>query len=199
MTSTIKTNLIYGLLALIPIGIVVFLVAQVVQVLTQISKPLAENFGIHSFFGIIVSVVLAILVVLAVCFVVGSLVRTRLGQISFQAVEDRLFKKLPGYEIIGNVLRGFAEKRTAYRPALVSLYGPGTAVLAFIVEERDGGPTTVFVPSSPALTVGSVHFVEPDRVSPLDASIRDVADCLSQWGIGSTKVTAALVKGQNQP
>ena len=56
------------------------------------------------------------------------------------------------------------------------------------MEENQNGVLTVFLPSAPALTVGSLHVVERDRVTFLDASTVDVANCISQWGIGSQKV-----------
>jgi len=43
------------------------------------------------------------------------------------------------------------------------------------------------VPSAPALTVGSLHVVDRDRVTFLEATTVDVANCISQWGIGSDK------------
>jgi uncharacterized membrane protein len=49
---------------------------------------------------------------------------------------------------------------------------------------------TIFVPASPALTVGVVHVVDASVVTRLEASVADVTGCVSQWGIGSRKVLA---------
>ena len=40
---------------------------------------------------------------------------------------------VPGYDLIQNVLRGFAEKRTAYPAALITLFGPGTGVFGLVM------------------------------------------------------------------
>ncbi len=132
--------------------------------------------------------VLAVLLVLILCFVVGVFVRTRLGSWSLERFERTILKQIPGYEIISNALKGFAEKKTAYRAALVRLYGPGTGVLGFIMEENDNGSLTVFVPSVPTLTMGSLHVVDRERVTMLEAGSIDVTNCISQWGIGSRKI-----------
>jgi hypothetical protein len=51
-----------------------------------------------------------------------------------------------------------------------------------------GWPPFVFVPASPALTVGTAHVLAPDRVTRLAAGVSEVTGCVSQWGIGSRKV-----------
>ncbi len=101
-----------------------------------------------------------------------------------------MLSKVPGYEIIGNVLKGFADEESSFPPALVSLHGPGSAVFGLIMDENEDGTLTVFVPASPALTVGLVHVLDPNRVKRLEVGISDVTGCVSQWGIGSRAILA---------
>jgi len=56
------------------------------------------------------------------------------------------------------------------------------------MEGNDNGSVTVFVPSSPAITVGTVYIVKRSRVTILEAGTMEIAVCLSQWGIGSRKI-----------
>ena len=182
--SVFRTNIIYGVLVLVPMAVIVLLLAEIVEILEAIAEPL----DLQSTISVIGAIIIALLLVLSICFVVGALVRTRIGSWSMDKFEHTLLQKIPGYRIISNALKGFAEKKTAYRAALVSLYGPGTGVLGFIMEENDNGSLTVFVPSVPTLTVGSLHVVDKDRITLLDAGSMDVGDCISQWGIGSQRI-----------
>jgi uncharacterized membrane protein len=182
--SVFRTNVIYGVLVLVPLGVIVLLLAKMVEILEKIAEPL----NLQSATSVIGAVILAVLLVLLLCFVVGVFVRTRLGSWSLERFERTILKQIPGYEIISNALKGFAEKKTAYRAALVRLYGPGTGVLGFIMEENDNGSLTVFVPSVPTLTMGSLHVVDRERVTMLEAGSIDVTNCISQWGIGSRKI-----------
>jgi uncharacterized membrane protein len=182
--SVFRTNVIYGLLVLVPSAVIVLLLAKIVEILESISKPL----NLQSATSVVGAIFLAVLLVLLLCFVVGAFVRTRLGAWSLERFERTILKQIPGYEIISNALKGFAEKRTAYRAALVRLYGPGTGVLGFVMEENDYGSITVFVPSVPTLTMGSLHVVDRERVTMLEAGSIDVTNCISQWGIGSQKI-----------
>jgi uncharacterized membrane protein len=182
--SVFRTNVIYGLLVLIPSAIIVLLLAKIVEILESIAKPL----NLQSVTSVVGAIILALLLVVLLCFAVGAFVRTKLGSWSLERFEGTILKQIPGYEIISNALKGFAEKRTAYRAALVRLYGPGTGVLGFVMEENDNRSVTVFVPSVPTLTVGSLHVVDRERVTMLEAGSIDVTNCISQWGIGSQKI-----------
>ena len=56
------------------------------------------------------------------------------------------------------------------------------------MEQLEDGRLVVFLPSSPALTVGNIVVVDPERVNRLDSGAKDVAQFLSQWGGGAREV-----------
>jgi uncharacterized membrane protein len=180
----IKTNITYGLIVLVPVAIVLLLLAKIVEILEAVGEPL----GLKSLVSSALAIALGLLFLLALCYVVGALVRSQAGLLSFASIENKLLSKMPGYEVVGNVLKGFAEDQESLLPVLLNRYGAGTSVFGLIMEENDDGRLTVFVPASPALTVGVVHVVDPDRVERLAAGVADVTGCVSQWGIGSNKV-----------
>ncbi len=179
-----KTNLVYGLMVIVPLGVLVLLIAKVVEVLQTIALSLKLESSVSAGFAIVI----ALLLLLLVCLGIGTMVRTKIGTWSFEKLEQAVLRRVPGYELLGNILKGFAKERDAYPAVMVRLHGPGSAVFGLVMEENPNGVLTVFVPSAPALTVGSLHIVERDRVTFLDASTVDVANCISQWGIGSQKV-----------
>ena len=185
-----RTNVIYGLLVLVPAAIIFLLLVKIVEILEKMAAPL----NLESSTNVVVAILLGLLLLLLLCFVVGAFVRTRIGSWSLERLERKILNQIPGYEIISNMLRGFAEKRTAYPAAMVRLYGPGTAVLGFIMEENENGSLTVFVPSAPALTVGSLHVVDRERVTILEAGFMDVTNCISQWGIGLQNILGTTAK-----
>jgi uncharacterized membrane protein len=178
------TNLLYGVIALIPIAIVVFVVVEAFRLLGEIAKPLA----LHSRFAAAAVVIAGVVGLVVLCFLLGSLVRTRLGSTTFDTIERRFLNRLPIYEPLANLLRGFARKSEGYQPALVALLGPGTGVFCLVMEDNGDGTVTVFVPSAPTMAVGMVHVVDKDRITVLKASLSDVSTCISQWGVGSRKL-----------
>lgn len=178
------TNMLYGVIALIPIAIIALLVFEVFRLLGEIAKPLA----LHSRFAAAAVVILGLVGLVVLCFLLGSLDRTRLGSTTFDTIERRFLNRLPVYEPVANLLRGFARKSEGYQPALAALFGPGTGVFCLVMEDNGDGTVTVFVPSAPTMAVGMVHVVDKDRVTALKASLSDVSTCISQWGVGSRKL-----------
>jgi len=176
-----KTNFAYGLIAVIPLAILALLLVEVVGLL----QKLAAALGLDSALGAGAAVAAGLLLLVLVCLGVGIAVRTRLGSWSFRKFEELILQRIPGFELIGNILKGFAKDADAYPAVMLHLHGPGSAVLGLVMEKHENGVLTVFAPSTPALTVGTVHLVEPDRVTYLEASTVDLANCLSQWGVGS--------------
>ena len=144
---------------------------------------------------------LALLLLIAICYGIGALVRTQIGAWSFERIERLLLQHVPFYKIISNILKGFAEEGMAYPPVLAQLSGPGAAVLGTVIEENDNDTLTVFVPTAPAMTVGSLHVLSRDRVTYLNASTLDLVNCVTEWGIGSGKLigTTSLPSEHRNP
>ncbi len=181
--DTVKSNLIYGVLFLLPVAVIVLLIAKLVDVLAAIAKPL----GLDSLAGAFLALLIAIGLLLLVCFVAGAAVRTRIGSWSAERL-DALLNPIPGYQIVANVVRGFKSEEVAYPPALVQLHDAGVAALGFVIEEHDNGEMVVFVPTSPTVTIGSVYLVKAERVTLLQSSSLEMLNCVSQWGIDSSKL-----------
>jgi len=136
-----RTNLGYGLVVIVPLAVVLLLLAKVVELL----QKAAAAMELESALGASVAIVLAIVLVLLACVAVGAIVRTRLGTLSFKKVEQVLLQHLPGYELLGNILKGFAKDQSAYPAVMLQLHGPGSAVFGLVMEEQDNGVLVVFV------------------------------------------------------
>jgi uncharacterized membrane protein len=180
------TNMLYGVIALIPIAIVALLAVEVFRLLGEVAKPLA----LHSRFGAALVVLAGLAGIVILCFLLGSLIRTRLGSTTFETIERRFLNRLPVYEPVANLLRGFAKKSEGYQPALAALFGPGTGVFCLVMEDNGDGTVTIFVPSAPTMAMGMVHVVDKERVTALKTNLSDLSTCISQWGVGSRKVLA---------
>ena len=182
--SSVKTNLIYGSIVIVPVVVVVVVLAKFIEILEKVAKAV----GLHSTFGAGIAIFLSVILLFALCYGVGALVQTKIGALSFNKFEKKVLMPIPGYNIISNILKGFAEEKIeAYRPALVQLGQPGTSMFGFVMEENGNDTTTVFVPSVPAITVGALHIVERSRVTLLEASHLEIVNCITEWGSGSSK------------
>ena len=184
MGQRLRTNLIYGAIALLPVFIVAYVIFKVYGIVEKAAKAVAPVFGQSDLYGTGTIAVMTVMGLILLCALLGALARSQLAVGLFERVQEKFGDIIPAYEIVTNLLRGVAGNEKSYPPALVSLFAPGTAVLGFVMEDDGGRFVTVFVPSTPVLTVGSVHIVERSLVQPIDGKAKDAAECVGQWGLG---------------
>ena len=138
---------------------------------------------------------LSLILVLALCFLVGIAVRTRTGRAVRERMEVAFFERLPGYGLLRSLTQRLAgnSDEEAWRPALVEL--EDALVPAFIIEELADGRFTIFVPSVPTPLAGAVYILAPERVHILDVPFTQAIQSISRWGSGSKDLVAAMRKG----
>lgn len=190
-----KTTLIGGFLIVLPVYVSLLLVAKAVNGLLALVKPITAAIPASvEFRGI-----LAILVLAAVCFIAGLIVRTGPGLRVKEAVEEALLEKLPGYKL----LRGLAGRFTgqadqaAFKPALAEI--EEALVPALIVEELENGFYTVLVPSVPTPMAGALYILPPERVHPVDVPFTTAISVFSKWGSGAGEFVRAMQAAKTSP
>jgi uncharacterized membrane protein len=190
----VKTALIGGALVVLPLYLAVLLLLKGMQAVAGLVRPIAgllpqwmpaEN-------------ILALVLVLVVCFVVGLAVRTQAGRSIRSRMEVSVFGKIPGYTMIRGLTQRIAgdTSENVWRTALVEI--EDALVPAFIIEEYDDGRFTVFVPSVPTPFAGAVYILSAARVHPIDVPFAQALQSISKWGSGSKALVAAM-KAQDTP
>jgi len=184
----VKTALIGGALVVLPLYLAVLLLLKGMQAVAGLVRPIAgllpqwmpaEN-------------ILALLLVLVVCFVVGLAVRTQAGRSIRGRMEVSVFGKIPGYTMIRGLTQRIAgdTSENVWKTALVEI--EDALVPAFIIEEYDDGRFTVFVPSVPTPFAGAVYILNAARVHPIDVPFAQALQSISKWGSGSKALVAAM-------
>jgi uncharacterized membrane protein len=135
---------------------------------------------------------IAFLLLLILCLMVGMIVRTKAGRAVRERTERSLFERIPGYALLRSLTQRLVGegRETAWKPALVEI--EDALVPAFIIEEFDDGRYTVFVPSVPTPLAGAVYILERGRVHPIDVPFTQAIKVISRWGQGSKELVAAM-------
>ena len=183
-----KTTLIGGVLIILPIYVAVLLLAKAVKGLLALLTPVAEQLPA----GVEFRQAAAILLLIAVCFVVGLVVRTGPGLRAKNAFEQAVLEKLPGYSFLRGLakrLTGRSEEHTL-EPALVEI--EDALVPALIVEKLEDGSYTVLVPSAPTPMAGSIYILPADRVHPVDIPFTQAIGVFTKWGTGAGEFVRAM-------
>jgi uncharacterized membrane protein len=183
-----KTTLIGGVLIILPIYVAVLLLAKAVKGLLELLSPVAGSLPA----GVEFRQAAAVVVLIAVCFVVGLVVRTGPGLRAKNAFEQSVLEKLPGYTFF----RGLAKRLTGQdeehklEPALVEI--EDALVPALIIEVLEDGAYTVLVPSAPTPMAGSIYILPPDRVHPVAIPFTTAIGVFSKWGTGAGEFVRAM-------
>jgi len=180
--------LVTGILVVVPVYLSALLLLKAMSSMAGLVKPLAilvpdwlpaEN-------------VIALLLVLILCFLVGLIVRTSAGRAVRERIERSLFERIPGYALVRSLTHRLVGdgRETTWKPALAEI--EDALVPAFIIEEGADGRYTIFVPSVPTPLAGAVYILARERVHPLEVPFTQAVKVISRWGQGSNELVAAL-------
>jgi uncharacterized membrane protein len=186
MVSFMRTTVLGGLLFLFPIVFVVAILAKALEVTNKLSAPLAGLLPIDSIGGLAVVKLLALVILVLICFLAGLAARTALAGKFVKSLETNVLGRIPAYTL----LKSKAE--SVLRPEDIGGMCPvlgrfdDSWQLAFEIERMAGGKVVVFLPGAPDPWSGSVCVMTEDRITPLDLTLKSAADIMKRLGKGST-------------
>ena len=190
----IKSTLVGGLLVLLPLAIFVYLTIWLFGLVRNVIAPLTWLVMAKSPLQGAVADIVAVGLLVWVCFFVGVLVRTRLGTWVYGLVESRLLRRAPGYSTIKEIVSQFlGNRKTPFASvALVRIFGNDTLASAFVTDTHDDGSYTVFVPTGPNPTSGNIYHLTAENVFLIDMSVEDAMRSIISCGAGSSRLMAKL-------
>jgi uncharacterized membrane protein len=193
LAEFVKTTLIGGLLIVLPSYLTMLLLIKTVAGLIALLAPLTAQIPA----SVEHRQIAAIAALDVVCLIAGILVRTKPGSMARSAIEERVLMRIPGYEILRNIIRRLAghTDETTFTPALVEVEDNALAP-AFIIEELPDGRFTVMVPSVPTPAAGALFVLEASRVHPIDVPLATMFRTFSHFGAGTGALVEAMERAE---
>jgi len=184
----ITSTVVGGLFVVVPVYLAVLLMLKGMKSVGTLVQPFAALLPDW----IPAQALFSVLLVLALCCLVGIAVRTRSGRAVRERLEVVFFERLPGYGLLRSLTQRLAgdTNEEAWKPAMVEI--EDALVPGFIIEEHDDGRFTVFVPSVPTPLAGAVYVLNRERVHIVDVPFTQAIRAISQWGSGSRNLVAAM-------
>ena len=181
LAALTKTTLIGGLLVVLPIYLTILLLVKTLSAVIALLSPVTAAIPA----GVQFRQIIAVLIVLAVCFVAGIVVSTGPGLRAKNALERSVLERVPGYALVRGLTERVSgdQREGAFQPALVEI--EEALAPAFIIEELDDGRCTVLVPSVPTPAAGALFILPRERVHPVDVPFTQAVKVISQWGTGA--------------
>ena len=181
----LKTTLIGGLIFLIPFVIIVSVLGKAINTMIVVARPLEKMIPLEKIGGIALIHILAVLLIVIICFIGGLFARSSAGKRSFAWLDSKLIMLIPGYSFI----KGFTgtlegdESEKVMKPVLAKL--DDQTLLGFEIERLSDGQVVVFLPGSPDTTSGTIAYMTEDRVEKLDIDFAATYKILRTLGRGS--------------
>jgi len=195
LKSFLKTSLLGGVVVILPVAILISVSVWIFKLVTGLIEPLTQLLIKDSQLNEYVADYIVIALIIAACFFVGMLVKTRLGGFLYRMIENRILKLAPGYSMIKEtVLQIFGSKKNSpfSSVALVQVFGNETLMTAFITDTHEDGSYTLFVPTGPNPTSGLIYHLAGQYVHPVDVPVQDAMRSIISCGAGSGKLIKEL-------
>lgn len=184
-----RTTFIGGLVALLPITLVVLLFRWIIGLVEKYLGPLVGlvetdsdlyRFGLY---------LLALIGIFMLFFVIGLIIKTSWGNFIRNGLEKRYLSKIPGYKLARETVMQFFGKNRSFfsEVVLVDLFNSGTLMTGFITDDH-GEWITVFVPTGPNPTSGNIYHVPAEKVTKTAAQVDEGMKSIISCGAGSAEV-----------
>ncbi len=188
----LKTTAIGGLIFLLPLAVIGALLGYVYNVVRVIYEPLKEHVPVSSALGLTFLFLIAVAILLILCFLSGLAARRAIGRKFSQTIEKQLVMVFPKYAIYKDIVAGNIGG-DALAPSLVpvTLRLDDMIRIGFEAGRTERGLVIVYLPGSPDPWIGSVVLAEPDRIQQLDVDFNETAAICERLGRASGKLLAS--------
>ncbi len=190
-----RTTFLGGLVALLPLSLVVILFRWIIGLVEKYLGPLIGLVETDSQLYKLALYLMALIGIFLLFFLIGLIIRTSWGNFLRNGLEKRYLMKIPGYKMVREtVTQFFGKNRSFFREVvLVDLFNSGTLMTGFITDDQ-GEIITVFVPTGPNPTSGNIYHVPAAKVTKttaqVDAGMKTIISC----GAGSTEVFQSQIE-----
>ncbi|MGX5173086.1 DUF502 domain-containing protein [Aliikangiella sp. IMCC44653] len=195
----IRKSLIGGILVLLPIVIIGFVFRWLFNFITDLIQPLTDYTVRYFPVPEVVADLSVVLLILALCFVIGTFVTTTVGKWLHDRFDRYLIKLAPGYRIVKEIVSqvfGSDENSPFAKGEVVKvkLFGASceTTVTALVTSRHADGTVTIFMPTGPNPTSGNIYHMPESLVEFYpDVSVEQMMRTIIACGAGSDKLFAS--------
>jgi len=192
LKSFLKTSIIGGVVVILPMFIFIMVFKWLFGWVTDIIQPLTNLIVIQSHMSEIIADALVIAVILISCFIIGIVVKTRIGKFVHEKLEYRILKIAPGYGTIKEIVMQLIGKKFPFSSVAVArIFENDTLVTAFVTDSHADGSYTIFVPTAPNPTSGFIYHVKGEFVQHVDIPIEEAMRTVITCGAGSKSIIRA--------
>lgn len=183
------TSIIGGLLVILPVALLLWIFSIVVNFVIKYISPVTKLVSMFIIDVRILPVIIAVAIVVLICFFVGLIVKTKVGDWIHNNIEAKLLAKIPGYNMVkgalGQILSTERKTRPFSKVVLFKLYNNDILMTGIVSDDDHEEYVTIFCPTAPNPTSGFIYHVPRERVFPLDEGVENTMRTVLSGGSGS--------------
>lgn len=185
MFQFIKTTALGGILFLIPVVILLAVFTKAHQLIGKIAGPILASVPVERVVGIAVLDLLALALVLLICFLAGLAAKSPVAVRFVASLESKFLSNVPGYELakaeLNTKLRFEEDESTTVLVRFDDQWQVG-----FEIERIAGGKVVVYLPGAPDPWSGAITIVTDDRITHLDSKQLATLSIFKRLGEGAS-------------
>lgn len=191
MLKFLKTTALGGLLFILPLVLIGVLIEKAVHILRGPISKLMPLFDHHSVAGVTTLTLVALFILLIICFLAGLLAKTDAAKYIRDSIESKLLDNVPGYRLVKDTMARMAGLEEEI-DTKVGLYLDGDMMQFCLIVDTKDNWTSIYLPDggSAGLTAGAVQIVPSTQVHLTELSWLEVLKCLKHNGHGSLALAA---------
>lgn len=183
----IKT-LLNGLFLILPIIIILFLLSLIFKFVFNLVSPISTILDNSSESPTLIVNLLALLILIAMIFVIGLILNNARSKRMFKVFEYRYLLQIPLYSTIQETIAQFTglKKMPFSQVVLVDAFNTGVLLTGFVTEAVSDNMYTIFVPTAPNPMNGNIYHVPVTQLKFLDIEPEKAMRSIVGMGTGSS-------------
>jgi len=178
----IRVTIFGGVVFIVPVVLVLIIISKAFYFIRAVINPfipegstIGGGLGLHT--------LLAILILLAICFAAGLLARTKAARSFVTWIEKNILDIMPGYRFMKSMGLAATGLEEQDMKVVLARVDDGWQI-SFLIEQINENMYTVFIPGAPSPWSGSIYHVEKDRIIWTDITQKQAIRCIKLLGAG---------------
>lgn len=186
--SFVKTTLIGGFFLVIPLVLLILIIDKVLDILRKLVAPISDLIPVETVAGITVSRIIALLVLLLLCFIAGLFAKTKKANELKKWIEAKVLSKIPGYTLLKGMTESAVGMESEDLKDVVLVDVEEVWQIGFLMDEIDDELSSVYIPGAPNPMSGDVFFVKKERLKKLDLPQFSAMKIYKKLGLDAGKI-----------
>jgi len=188
ITSFIKTTLIGGLFFVIPIVLVLLIIGKILEIFRKLVTPIADIIPLETIGGITLSGIIALLVLLLLCFIAGLFANTKKANDLKNWIEATILSNIPGYTLLKGMTESAIGVDSENLKDVILVDIEEVWQIGFLMDEIDDELSSVYIPGAPNPMSGDVFLVKNERLKKLDLPELSAMKIYKKMGLDAKQI-----------